>query len=172
MIFHLQQLHDVEDVQIDVDGRQCDFPEDAGRLRKPVHLDAHLRKIGAEVTIEGRLSTRVEVVCARCLKPHDEVLDETFEVTFFPQPDLAGQSEEIELTESELDCYYHDGDTISLLEVVRDQLLIMLPVKPLCDPECAGLCPTCGKNLNLGPCDCRVAARDSRFAVLEQLLHD
>jgi uncharacterized protein len=148
------------------------LPEGAGKLRKPIHLDAHIRKVGHEIAIEGRLSTRIEVVCARCLKPHDEVLDETFEVVFFPQPESSGQEDEVELTEGELDCYYYEGETISLLEVVRDQILLMLPVKPLCQPECAGLCPKCGKNLNLGPCGCASQAGDSRFAVLAQLLHD
>jgi len=171
MILHLQQLHDVEELSVDFDGQQCDFPADAGKLRKPVHLEAQVRKVGHEITIEGRLSTRVEVLCARCLKPHDEVLDETFEVVYFPQPGIPGQSDEVELSEGELDCYYYEGETISLLDVVRDQLLLMIPVKPLCDPDCAGLCPICGKNLNLGSCECASHTGDSRFAVLEQLLH-
>jgi len=172
MILHLQQLHDVEDLRVEFDGNQIDFPADAGKLRMPVHLDAHVRKVGHEITIDGRLSTRIEVMCARCLKPHGEVLDETFEVVFFPQPEFSGQDDEVELTEGELDCYFYEGETISLLDVVRDQLLLMLPVKPLCQPECAGLCPRCGKNLNLGSCECASRSGDSRFAVLEQLLHD
>ncbi len=172
MILHLQQLHDVEDLSVDFDGQQCDFPADAGKLRKPIHLEAHVRKVRDEITIEGRLSTRVDVVCARCLKAHDEILDEAFEVVYFPQPALLGQDDDVELTPSELDCYYYEGETISLLEVVRDQVLLMIPVKPLCRPDCAGLCPTCGKNLNLGPCECAPQTGDARFAVLEQLLHD
>lgn len=171
MILHLQQLHDVEELSVDFDGEQCDFPAEAGKLRKPVHLDAQVRKVGHEITIAGRLSTRIEVVCARCLKPHDEVLDEAFEVVYFPQPGSSEPDAEVELSEGELDCYYYEGETISLLDVVRDQVLLMIPVKPLCDPNCAGLCPTCGKNLNLGPCECAPQIGDSRFAALGQLLH-
>lgn len=172
MILHLQQLQNVEHVRVDFDGQQCDFPKDAGKIRQPVHLEARVRKVGVEVTITGRISTQIEVECSRCLKPHAEILDERFEVIYFPQPGISEHVDELELTEGELDCSYYEDDTISLPDLARDQLLLMIPVKPLCGSECAGLCPSCGKDLNAGPCNCVSQAGDSRFAVLGQLLRN
>jgi uncharacterized protein len=172
MILYLQQLQDVEDLCVDLDGQQCDFPADAGKIRAPIHLEAHVRKVGSEVTIAGRLSTQIEMLCARCLKPHKEILSETFEVVYCPQPGLPENVDDVELDGGELDGYYYEGETISLLELVRDQMLLMIPVKPLCQPDCAGLCPSCGRNLNKGPCECPSQTVDSRLAVLGKLLKE
>jgi uncharacterized protein len=172
MLLHLQQLHDVEDLCMDLDGQHIELSAEAGKLRAAVHFEAHVRKIGTEITLEGRLSTVVEVLCARCLKPHNEVLSESFEVVYRPQPLIMEHVDEIELAKGELDCYYYEGETISLSELVHDQLLLMIPVKPLCRPDCAGLCSTCGKNLNIGPCGCASRVGDSRLAVLGKLLEE
>jgi uncharacterized protein len=172
MILHLQQLQNVEDLCVDLDGQRCDFPADAGKIRAPIHLEAHIRKVGHEVAIEGHLSTQVEVLCARCLKPHKEVLSETFEVVYCPKPVIPEDADEVELEGGELDCYYYEGETISLFELVHDQLILMIPVKPLCRPDCAGLCPLCGRNLNNGLCECASQTVDPRLAVLGKLLKE
>jgi uncharacterized protein len=61
---------------------------------------------------------------------------------------------------------------VDLSELIRQTLLVNLPLQPLCRAECAGLCPQCGKNLNEGPCDCPTETVDPRFAALESLLDD
>ena len=62
-----------------------------------------------------------------------------------------------------------DGDWLDLDEVLHTLFVLDMDTKSLCRPDCAGLCDTCGANLNLGPCSCR-KQRDPRLAVLEQLL--
>lgn len=170
MILSIPKLKDAEDIGFDVDGQECPIPEDAGKLRAPIHVEAHIRKIGTEIAIEGRISTIVEMLCSRCLKPHDEILCDTFEATYQPQPDSSAWKEELELNEADLTTCYYEGETLSLADVVQDQLLLLLPIQPLCDPACAGLCPSCGKNLNKGSCHCATQAIDPRLAVLGQLL--
>lgn len=170
MILNIPQLREVEDLQFEMDGEACQFPEEAGKLKAPVRVTAHIRKIGTEITITGRISTMVEMACARCLKPHDEILTDTFEVAYHPLPTLTKWNEEVELTEADMSTSYYEGETISLSELVHDQVVLLLPIQPLCHPACAGLCPSCGKNLNKGPCGCSTRAGDPRLAVLGQLL--
>ncbi len=170
MILNIQQLQEVEELCVDLESRECDLPSDIGKFMAPIHLDAHVRKVKEEVTIEGRISTTVEMSCARCLKPHNEYINDTFKVVYRPKPDTEEQVDEIELDETDLDVMYYEGNSIVISKLMRDQLLLLVPVKPLCKPDCAGLCPSCGKDLNKGPCTCVADTIDPRLAVLGQIL--
>lgn len=171
MILHLDQLQQPEEFCIEVKSQQCDLPGDIGKFTVPIHLDARIRKVEEEITIEGRISTHIEMICSRCLKLHDECIDDTFGVIYRPQPDTQENVNEIELDETDLNVSYYEGESIELFEVVREQLLLLLPLKPLCKPDCAGLCPSCGKDLNESLCDCSKDNIDPRLAMLGQLLH-
>lgn len=170
MILHIRQFQETEDLCLDIESYQCDLPSDVGAFVTPIHLDAHVRKVKEEITIEGRISATVEMSCARCLKPHHEHIDDSFEVVYCPRPDDEEQVDEIELDETDLDISYYKGDSIAISDLLREQLLLMLPVKPLCKSDCAGLCASCGKDLNEGPCTCSQRNIDPRFAILETLL--
>jgi uncharacterized protein len=65
---------------------------------------------------------------------------------------------------------FYRGDELDLTEVTKEQVLLGLPMKPLCSESCKGLCPACGADLNLGPCGCGGKAVDQRFQALEKLL--
>lgn len=69
--------------------------------------------------------------------------------------------------DEDLDSEYLDGEALDVTAMARDALVDLLPATILCRPECAGLCPTCGSDLNAGPCDCPPPAPDSRWAALE-----
>jgi uncharacterized protein len=170
MILHVRQLRETEELCFDIESHQCDLPADIGEFVTPIHLDAHIRKVKEEITIEGRIAVTVEMNCARCLELHHERIDDSFEVVYCPRPDDEEQGDEIELDETDLDISYYEGESIAIPDLLREQLLMMLPVKPLCKPDCAGLCPSCGKNLNKGSCTCSRRNIDSRFAILENLL--
>ncbi len=170
MRVHIGQLHEPQDISLEIESQECDFPQDIGRFRSPIRMEAHLRKVQEEVTIEGRILTQIELVCSRCLKTFDYSCDDTFEVIYLPQPDEQELVDEIELEAADLSISYYQGETISLTELIREQLLLWLPVKPLCKDECAGLCPSCGQDLNEGSCHCPKETLDPRFAILGQLL--
>jgi uncharacterized protein len=65
---------------------------------------------------------------------------------------------------------FYKDDTIDLGEVMREQFFLALPMKPLCRPDCRGLCPVCGKNRNIEQCECREEWTDPRLAPLKKLL--
>ena len=77
----------------------------------------------------------------------------------------------VEPAQQEQETYPIDGDTIDLEPLARDAVLLNLPQAPLCRPDCAGLCPTCGADLNQGACGCPPATADPRWAALDALRH-
>jgi uncharacterized protein len=93
---------------------------------------------------------------------YTQVLPET-------EPD---DKEEIELHAEEMRMIRFEGDAIDLRDALQDQILMSLPLQPLCSPECRGLCPRCGANLNEGDCGCDRTPDDSPFAVLKKLKSD
>jgi len=170
MILRIHELYNEEHIALDVKSWECDFPAEIGTFVTPIHVEAHIRKIEKKITIMGRLATTLEMTCARCLKLHQTHVGDAFEVVYSPQPATLAQEDELELSAEELNLSYYTGDAISLLELVRDQLLLVLPLQPLCRPDCAGVCPSCGKDLNEGPCACVPDKLDPRLAILGQLL--
>jgi uncharacterized protein len=171
MILHIEQLQQLEELSLDVSHQECHLPEDIGKFTAPIHLDAQVRKVKEEITIEGRISTHLNMTCSRCLTRYDESIEDTFEVIYLPRFDTQEVVDEVELEEVDLNVSYYESETISLTELIREQLLLLLPVKPLCQDDCAGLCPSCGQNLNEGACTCSKETLDPRLSVLGQLLH-
>lgn len=120
------------------------------------------------ILVRANLTTRVEMDCSRCLKPTDCVVTITIDEEFLPSIDV----------NSGLPLHTpHDGSVfvidhnhiLDLGEAVRQYLLMALPMKPLCRPDCSGICPTCGANLNKGPCKCHETNIDPRWAKLAAL---
>jgi uncharacterized protein len=120
---------------------------------------------GAELT--ARLEARVGLRCSRCLGACDAPIDAEFGlivVRVEPQPP-PGESES-EVDEEDIDLFLAPDGRIDLGAIVREQIYLNLPLKPLCEPQCAGLCPTCGVDRNRIECDCVAEAVDPRLAPL------
>ena len=71
--------------------------------------------------------------------------------------------------DEDLDCEYLDGEELDITGMARDALIELLPATILCREDCAGLCPTCGADLNAGPCECPPERFDGRWAGLEEI---
>jgi uncharacterized protein len=120
-----------------------------------------------DIRLVGRLSTRVEVACARCLEPVSQNVKREFDLLYRPQG-IDGGHEELSVTDAEAEIGYYTGDGLLLEEVLREQVLLSLPLRTLCGEECKGLCPQCGKNLNQGACQCE-RPPDPRWQALGRL---
>jgi uncharacterized protein len=95
-------------------------------------------------------------------------LDAAFDVQYQPSSEIPAEADR-KVGEKDLDtAFYRDG-VIDLRELVREQLYLQLPMKPLCRESCAGLCPVCGTNLNTGSCECSYEWEDPRLAPLKAL---
>lgn len=115
---------------------------------------------GIEVTAEIRAPWQGE--CRRCLRPLTGELRCEVRELYRPRSEHIGP-------DPDEDTYPFEGDHLDLSPMVRDALLLELPLAPLCGEDCRGLCPACGADLNAGPCGCAASLGDPRWGVLDVL---
>ncbi len=115
-----------------------------------VHLTGRIERTGEEYLLRGDLKGSVVTTCARCLEPATLPLDVPVIVTYAETEAPAGKEEDAE----DEDILPIEDGVIDVGSEIRDELLLALPMRPLCREDCAGICPTCGVNRNLTPCDC------------------
>ena len=115
------------------------------------------------------LNTSIELTCSRCLNLFYYPLTLKFEEEYSPTVDAVSGAP-LPLPEEAGAFTIDEHHILDLTEAVRQYTLIATPMKPLCSKECAGLCPTCGKNLNRGRCECPEEGADQRWSELKKLL--
>ncbi|MBV9339465.1 MAG: DUF177 domain-containing protein [Acidobacteria bacterium] len=121
-----------------------------------------------DIRLSGRFSTKVELACARCLEPIAREVAKQFDLLYRPLGADAGR-EELSVTAVEAEVGYYEGSGLLLEDVLREQLLLALPLKAICREDCQGLCSHCGRNLNLEECTCREAVDDPRWSALKEI---
>ena len=126
------------------------------------------RKIIQDIRIRGELTTRLESNCARCLEPLQQDVQRNFDLLYRPQGADAGR-DEMSVTDAEAEIGYYEGEGILLDDVVREQILLAVPLKVTCREDCKGLCPHCGQNLNQEKCSCAVTQEEPRWAALKEI---
>ena len=121
-----------------------------------------------DIRLQGQLFTRIEVSCARCLEPVEQPVTRHFDLLYRPLGTDKG-AEELSVRDGEAEIGYYQGDGLELEEVLREQVLLAVPLKTLCNERCKGLCAHCGTNLNQGQCCCAELLPDPRWAALKDL---
>ena len=121
-----------------------------------------------DIRLRGRLAAGLELQCARCLEPVPQDVKREFELLYRPLGADAGR-DELSVTDAEAEIGYYQGDGLALEDVLREQILLALPLKVTCRVDCKGLCPQCGKNLNQEQCSCSTDVEDPRWAALKDL---
>lgn len=134
----------------------------------PLDLAFDIYKDKDQFRVVGGVQTTLELLCGRCLQRFMWPLGATFDLRYQPYAHNAGEGER-EIEDGDLSTAFYENDAIDLGQLMREQLYLSLPMKPLCREDCRGLCPQCGTNWNLGKCDCRPEWVDPRFAALKAL---
>ena len=147
----------------------ADERDDEYRVVAPVHLVMDVYKDRGAYRVEGRVETELELECGRCLDPFRVPVDSTFELRYVPAAANAGEGER-EVDEDDLTTAFYKNEQLDLGELMHEQFVLALPMKPICSEGCKGLCPQCGTNLNTASCDCAPAWKDPRLAGLQSLL--
>jgi uncharacterized protein len=138
------------------------------RFIHPVEADVTLQKTGDAVLVTGRLALPIMFECVSCLREFVAPFEIPVEAQYVPgDPSL--QSGEHVMPVEEAENYYYRDDVIALDDLVRQEVLLALPYKPLCTPDCRGLCAQCGQDLNISTCAC-APPPDPRLAALRQHL--
>ena len=143
-----------------------EFPADDARVAEPVRLALQVVRDGSMVIISGKAEAEVEFDCGRCLAPItapvEAELQEIYHFVDGPPPYRPDEDEGIHFVNRR-------APRVDLGPAIREQILLELPIKPLCRPDCRGLCPECGANLNEGPCGCASRSSDPRWEALGSL---
>jgi len=140
------------------------------RLDGPVSFEGEIiNHSGNEVilTIKGALKANLALVCDRCAQPFSLSVEDIFEEDYSPAKDIAVADEE-----GEKDIHLFSGDQIDIAPEILQQLFLMLPMKALCAPDCKGLCPVCGINLNFDQCSCETVDIDPRLEKLKDFVFE
>jgi len=138
------------------------------RLVGPAEVSGRASRQGTEVEIRGKLRTRIEAVCGRCLQPVEVPISTDFTERFVRAVGWAAE-EQHELQEEDLNLAVFDGAGIELNDLVREEILLAVPANVLCREDCQGLCPNCGSDKNLSSCRCETQEIDLRWQQLKDL---
>lgn len=148
----------------------------------PIETKGEVMAVDTDILVRGRLEYVQSLDCDRCLETTDSNLQTDFDYlvrTVEPGSPGAAESassksnasaepDELELSGEQLTTLVVEDDTIDLMGLIQEQILLQVPMKPLCRPDCKGLCGQCGANLNEGSCSC-APPTDPRWAALADL---
>jgi len=152
-----------------------DFPDlmmlaEAGdsAYRSPIHLHLRFIQSGRMIEVAGHIQATLDLTCGCCLGTFEYELVEDFALTFVPEMEQPDLEAERELDPGELGLIPYREDRLELLTPVQEQLLMAVPMHPLCSTGCRGLCPDCGVDLNTTVCRCEKKMFNSKFGALAQ----
>jgi uncharacterized protein len=148
---------------------EVELEDEGARLLTDATVRGGASRKGEEVRLRGEITTEVELLCDRCLAPARTPLAVEFDTSFIPREVEAAKAENVELAPDDLILSAYDGEAIDLDELVREQILLALPLRHLCKEDCKGLCPKCGTDLNAGHCSCEQGETDPRWSALADL---
>ena len=171
MLLDLNKLHGQrQHVERTFEPAAFDPQDSEYRVAAPVALTLDIQKLGGDAFgVAGQVRARLEVACGRCLEPFEVPVDSAFDLRYVPITENTGEGEQ-EIGEDDLATTFYREGMLDLIDLMREQFVLALPMKPLCTEECRGLCPECGTNLNKGQCDCSPRWEDPRLATLKSLL--
>ncbi|BCR04752.1 hypothetical protein DESUT3_18210 [Desulfuromonas versatilis] len=135
----------------------------------PVVTAVQAFRVGGMIEVDGQVQAGVRLGCGRCLQEFDLPLRNEFHLTFVRElPEVAGEAGEdgAELSAEDMGLILFEGDELELREAIEEQVLMALPLRPLCSEQCKGLCPQCGIDLNQGQCNCPGQDFNLKFAAL------
>ena len=161
-----QSYHATWDVAAD----ELERAEVASVGNATIQANAKKGELDGEYIADGTVSFTADLNCSRCAEPYPIANTSTFHVRFRPRPEASEENEEIEITDKEeLDVEFYSNRAIPLRDLALEQIQLSLPMKPLCDENCLGLCPTCGANRTRERCSCETSIVDDRWGALKDI---
>ncbi len=123
-----------------------------------------------EIRVKGHLRVMMEAECDRCLEAARFPLDTEFDLFYRPAPTEHGHHHaDIAIDAGESEIAFYEGAGLDLNDILREHVLLSLPMQRVCSDVCKGICPNCGINRNQASCNCAVKPIDDRWAKLKEL---
>jgi uncharacterized protein len=172
MFLYIKQL-EVRKVRFDETFQpgQIDFSDADLRQVSPLHASGAaelLANTDGEIRIRGKYEVTLEAQCDRCLGSARFPLENGFDLFYRPMSDIAVE-EEVEIDEGEAEIGFYEGAGMQLEDILREQILLGMPMQRVCEEACKGICPVCGANRNEVSCECHEQIGDDRWAALRNL---
>jgi uncharacterized protein len=123
---------------------------------------------GGEVRVRGRVRTELETECDRCLGRAAFPIDASFDLFYRPL-ESEPKVEEVAIDEGEAEMGFYELPGLELEDILREQVLLQLPMQRVCSEACKGICPACGANRNETTCTCQPHLGDDRWMALKDL---
>ncbi len=147
---------------------QMDFAGEDLEQSSPLHAAGSAERLphsDGEVRIQGRYTVEMGAQCDRCLGRARFPLDAGFDLFYRPVSFIARQ-EEVEIGEDEVEIGFYEGGGLELEDILREQVLLALPMQRVSSEDCKGICPVCGRNRNEVTCVCRILSTNDRWGAL------
>ena len=152
---------------VDELNRTCAMePRPDFRFLAPLEVEMSYYRSGRDIFFHGGVTGSIEGCCSRCLNSYPSSIKKRFDFVLTPEPPPAKNRG---LNRDELGLSYYSSDEIDISPYIREQAMLALPLRPLCDGDCRGLCSGCGVNLNMESCRCTSKSDDPRMAIFRNL---
>ncbi|MEZ5352527.1 MAG: DUF177 domain-containing protein [Bryobacteraceae bacterium] len=146
-----------------------DLLDPALRISAPIEVVAVAElRAGNEIRVSGTLAGEIEAGCDRCAEFFRVPVSGEFDLRYEPSENEPSQPEHA-ISPGDAEVGFYEGAGVELSAVIREQVLLSLPMRQLCGADCKGICPVCGQNRNTADCQCRVTRTDSRWEALGEL---
>ena len=173
-VFVFFNVRDLEvrarDFEVELPSGAIEYSDPKLRQAAPMRATGKMELVTGslgEIRASGHLAVEMEAECDRCLEAGKYPLDSDFELYYRPVEDGYGEEHSIDADEAQMGFY--EGDGLELNDVLREFVLLTLPMQRLCREDCKGICPKCGQSRNLKQCDCTTAIVDARWSALQSL---
>jgi uncharacterized protein len=150
---------------------EFDFEEPGITQSSPLRAEGTaelLAHTGGEVRVQGKVETDLQTECDRCLALSQYHVDNTFDLFYKPAEVMEGK-DEVALDEGEAEIAFYELPGLDLEQILREQVLLQIPMQRVCKPDCKGICPICGANRNETACNCEAHPTDDRWRALEKV---
>lgn len=169
LLLNLSRIHSArERVEQVYEPAELGQTHDDFRVVAPTSLAFDVHKDKRQFRLVGHVQSTLELPCGRCLEPLRWPVDAEFDLRYVPLGTAAG-TDDHEIAGDDMTTAFYEHEEIDLGQLMTEQFYLSLPMKPLCNPECRGLCAECGTNLNRGSCACEHRWVDPRLAALSAL---
>ncbi len=120
------------------------------------------RERGSAIIVQGKINGNIRLKCGRCLKEYSQPVDTSFTAVYKSSGEFTNE-------DSESETRMYENNEVDFSEIIAESIILEKPMKPLCGPDCRGLCPVCGQNLNEGQCGCKREMKISPFDELDKI---
>lgn len=173
MKVHIEDIgEDGLNLDIIKDAAECsDTFRDGVISISPVNAHLAIARSDSDIFVNGSIYADIKINCVRCLAQFDNHIHSDINLVFLKAVEEKLKEGEKELSKEDLDVNYYTGDELDITAILREQIVLDLPVKPLCKPDCTGLCPKCGADLNKWKCSCSEEKHiDTRLKKLKEFI--